>query len=213
MIRTARAVALIAVLVAGCADTTGGGTPSPAPTTASETTGEPSPEPTTQETTQTEIDKPSISIANAPIGGNVEEDGVEQCAEVNWLGRSPIPDGTTVSLGPAALRPRGVFEFDRGSCPGDVRSCADMKWQSSDFTPCYVGVRQVANGTGAVELVIPVTATCETEKDCESLAEGFGTSQIEFRPIPLETPTPSNGTPGNGTPTNGTPTNGTPSNG
>ncbi|GAB2662229.1 hypothetical protein GCM10009743_43150 [Kribbella swartbergensis] len=189
--------------MAGCADTTdgGGGTPSPAPTTAPDTTGEPSPEPTTPETTQTEIDKPSISIANAPIGGNVEEDGVEQCAEVNWLGKSPIPDGTTISLGAAGLSPDGVFDFYQGACPGDVRACADVKWQSGDFKPCYVGVKQVANGTEAVDLVIAVQAVCETEKDCESLAEGFGASQIEFQPIPLETPggeTPTNGTPSNG---------------
>ena len=212
MSRTALAVALFAVLVAGCADTPNGGdTPSPGPTTASETTGEPSPEPTDPETTQTEVDKPSISIANAPIGGDVEEDGVEQCAEVNWLGKTPIPAGTTISLDAPRLRPGGVFEFYHGSCPGDVRACADVKWQSGDFKPCYVGVRQVANSTEVVDLVIGVEAVCETEKDCQSLAKGFGTTQIDFDPIPLETPTSE--TPTNGTPSNGTPTNGTPSNG
>ena len=196
MSRTALTVALFAVLVAGCADTPNGdGTPSPAPTT-SETTGEPSPEPTTPETTQTQQTKPSIKIANAPIGGNVEEDGVEQCAEVNWLGKNPIPDGTTISLGAAGLAPEGVFEFYQGSCPGDVRTCADVQWQSDDFKPCYVGARQVANGTEDVSLVIPMEATCETDEDCQSLVEGFGKSQIRFRPDVLETPTsetPSNG--------------------
>ncbi|MEU4602219.1 hypothetical protein AB0F43_04480 [Kribbella sp. NPDC023972] len=190
MLRRLVTVVAIAALLAGCDDTPdGGGTPSLAPTTASETTGEPSPEPTTQETTQTEVDKPSISIANAPIGGDVEEDGVEQCAEVNWLGKSPIPDGTTISLGPAELSRSGVFEFYQGACPGDVRACTDVKWHSGDFKPCYVGVRQVAHSTESVSLVIPVEATCETEADCQNLAKGFGDSQIDFDPIPLETPT------------------------
>jgi hypothetical protein len=194
MITTILAVGAVAALVlAGCADTP---TPSPGPTTASETTGEPSPEPTDPETTQTQQGKPSISIANAPIGGDVKEDGVEHCAEVNWLGKSPIPDGTTISLGAPGLDPPGVFELYRGACPGDVRSCADVKWVSGDFKPCYVGARQVANGTEDVHLVIPMDATCETEEDCQSLIEGFGTSQIRFRPDVVETPaseTPSNG--------------------
>lgn len=199
MITRLLAVTAVAALVlAGCADTPA---PSPGPTTVSESTGEPSPEPTDPETTQTQQNKPSISIANAPIGGNVEEDGVEQCAEVNWLGKNPIPAGTTISLGAASLAPTGVFEFYQGSCPGDVRACADVKWQSGDFKPCYVGVRQVANGTDSVDLVIPMEATCETDEDCRSLVEGFGDTQINFDPITLETP--SNGTPSNGTPSNG----------
>jgi hypothetical protein len=206
MLRKLVAVAAVVVLMVGCADTpNGNGTPSPAPTT-SETTGEPSPEPTTTLSPQPTEDKPAISIANAPIGGNVEEDGVEQCAEVNWLGKSPIPAGTTISLGPPGLRPSGVFEFYQGSCPGDVRACTDVKWQSGDFKPCFVGVRQVANSTESVDLVIPVQAVCETEEDCQSLTKGFGTTQIDFEPIELETPATES--PANGTPTTATPSNG-----
>jgi hypothetical protein len=193
-----RILAVAVLILAGCADTSDGGTPAPAPTTASETTGEPPPEPTTPETTQTLQKKPSISIANAPIGGNVEEDGVEHCAEVNWLGKNPIPAGTTISLGTAGLAPTGVFEFYQGSCPGDVRTCAAVKWQSGDFKPCYVGARQVANGTKPVDLVIPIEAVCATDEDCKSLAEGFGDSQIDFDPIPLETPSPTTETSSSG---------------
>lgn len=196
MITRLLAVAAFGVLMlTGCADTPNGGE---TPATASESTGEPSPEPTDPESTQTEVDKPSISIANAPIGGNVEEDGVEQCAEVNWLGKNPIPGGTTISLGAAGLSPGGVFEFYQGACPGDVRNCADVKWQSGDFKPCFAGVRQVANSTESVDLVIPMTATCETDQDCESLVEGFGDSQIDFDPIPLEKPTTEPPTPSGG---------------
>ncbi|TDD28256.1 hypothetical protein E1218_07620 [Kribbella turkmenica] len=204
MRRTAVAVVVLAVLVAGCQDTPdGNGTPSP---TITETTGEPSPEPTTLETTGTRIDEPSIEIANAPIGGNVEEDGVEQCAEVNWLGKNPIPGGTTISLGSVRLSAQGVFELYQGSCPGDVRACADVRWQSGDFKPCYVGARQVANGTEDVYLVIGMTAVCETQDDCDGLVEGFGESQIRFRPMFLETPTTeptSEGTPSSEMPSDG----------
>jgi hypothetical protein len=56
----------------------------------------------------------------------------------------------------------------------------------------------VANGTEAVDLVIPMTATCETDQDCQSLVEGFGDSQINFDPIQLETPTPESPTPSDG---------------
>ncbi|WP_433167454.1 hypothetical protein [Kribbella sp. CA-247076] len=207
MRRTAVAVVLLAVLAAGCQDTPNG-TPSP---TFTETTGEPSPEPTTPETTGTRIDEPSISTASAPIGGNVEEDGIERCAEVNWLGKSPIPDGTTISLGAAGLSSSGVFELYQGACPGDVRACADVRWQSGDFKPCYVGARQIGNGTEDVTLIIPMEATCKTQDDCDSLLEGFGKSQIRFRPDVLETPTtepPTTEPTSEGTPTSETPSDG-----
>jgi hypothetical protein len=207
---TAVAVVLLAVLTAGCQDTpNGNGTPSP---TVTDTTGEPSPEPTTPETTGTKINKPSISTANAPIGGNVEEDDVEQCAEVNWLGKKPIPGGTTISLGSADLVPSDVFEFFQGACSGDIRTCADVQWQSGEEPkPCSVGVRQVANGTGQVTLVMSISATCETQADCDGLLEGFGKSQINFDPIPLETPTtepPTSEPTSEGTPSSEMPSDG-----
>lgn len=188
MHRLTVAVALVAVLLAGCSDTPSEtDTPTPGPTT--EQTDEPSPEPTDPETPQTQQQKPSISIANAPIGGDVDREGDERCAEVNWLGKSPIPDGTTIALGRARLDPGGIFEFYQSACPGDARACADVKWQSGAFEPCYVGVRQVADGTDSVVLVIPMQATCDSEQDCKSLVAGFGTSQISFEPDFLETPT------------------------
>ncbi len=175
-----------AVLLVGCSDTPG---PTPEPTVTETTTGEPSPEPTTPETTRTKQTKPSIAIANAPIGGNVDSDGVERCAEVNWLGRSPIPDGTVIHLGRPRLDPEGVFELDQSACPGDARKCTDVRWQANNFKACHVGARQVANSTDDVTLVIPMSATCESEEDCQSLVAGFGGSQIRFQPDVLETPT------------------------
>lgn len=204
MHRTVVAVVVLAVLTAGCQDTpNGSGTSSP---TFTETTGEPSPEPTTPETTGTEVDKPSIEIANAPVGGDVRSDGLEQCADVNWLGREPIPDGTTITVGKAYLDPSGVFRFHQDACPGGARTCAGVTWEGGNPEPCYVGVRQVAHGSEDVVLVVEIAATCETDKDCQSLAKGFGKSQIKFEPEPLETPTtepPSNGTPTSETPSNG----------
>lgn len=185
------AVAVIAVLLAGCSDTTsGGGTPAPGQAT-SEATGEPSAEGTGAETAQPRQSKPSIEIVSAPIGGNVEADGLRQCAEVNWLGRSPIPDGTAIRLGSPGLDPDGVFEFDQSSCSGDLRPCSDVEWQSVNFKPCYVGVRQVENGSDDVSLIIPVKATCTSQEDCDSLVDGTGGSQIRFTPDTIWTPTAS----------------------
>jgi len=185
------AVAVIAVLLAGCSDTTSnGGTPNPGQT-QSEQTGEPATEATGPDTAQPQQSRPSLEIASAPIGGNVEADGLRQCAEVNWLGRSPIPDGTAIRLGSPGLDPHGVFEFDQSSCSGDLRPCADVEWQAVNFKPCYVGVRQVANGSDDVSLIIPVDATCASQEDCDSLVDGTGGSQIRFTPDTIETPSPT----------------------
>jgi hypothetical protein len=182
-------VSVLILLLAGCSDTSGdGGTAPTEVTAASSGTSEPPPEPTDTESTQTKQRQPSISILSAPIGGNVEADGVNQCAEVNWLGRNPIPDGTTIVLGTPSLDPDGVFAFEQSSCAGATRTCADVRWQASAFAPCWIGVRQLKNGSKQVTLVIPVDATCATQSDCDSLARGKGTSQIRFDPAQLDTP-------------------------
>ena len=173
-------IAMVAVLLAGCSDTNDGGTPTPGVLTTPDDTGEPAPEPTNPESSQAPQQQPAIELASAPIGGNVDVDGSKQCAEVNWLGRNPIPDGTTIKLGTPGLDPGGVFDWDQSSCAGDLRPCTDVEWQSSSFQPCYVGVRQIANGSKDVSLIIPVAATCATQDDCDSLADGSGGSQITF---------------------------------
>ncbi|MFI7062609.1 hypothetical protein ACIBL3_16625 [Kribbella sp. NPDC050124] len=197
--RTALAVAVVALLIGGCADTpNGGGTPSPAP----ETTGEPSYEPTTPETTQPTRRQPAISIATAPIGGGTDNDGVEHCAQVNWLGRNPLPEGTKLKLGAAALEPTGVFELDQSACPSDRQSCANLEWQTSNLDTCYVGARQIANGTGEVRLIIPIEATCATQDDCDHLVED-DQDKVVFEPDTLETPTDPTTGPSTGTPSGG----------
>ena len=187
-------VSVLVVLVAGCSDTSSdGGTPTPDVTSA-ESTSEPAPEPTEPESSQPQQQQPTINIASAPVGGNVQTDDLTQCAEVNWLGRSPIPDGTRIKLGAPSLDPDGVFEFYQAACSGDLRPCADVQWQTESFKPCYVGVRQVANaeeGTDKIDLVISVDAICATQDDCDSLAAGKGETQIHFQPEIL--PTPSGG--------------------
>lgn len=189
-----RAIAIgLLVLLVGCggSDSTNGTTPTSE--TPSEPTSEPPVEPTDPETTQTTRRQPSLEIASAPIGGNVRDDGDRQCAEVNWLGKSPIPAGTTIKVGSSRLEPGGIFEFDQASCGGNVRACAAVNWQTNEFRPCYVGVRQIANGTEDVELIMSVAATCETEADCQSLVADQGGSQISFSPIELR-PSPESPT-------------------
>jgi hypothetical protein len=81
-----------------------------------------------------------------------------------------------------------------------------VTWEGGNPETCYIGARQVAHGTEDVLLVVEVAATCETDKDCQNLAKGFGESDIRFEPESLETPTtepPSNGTPTGETPSNG----------
>jgi hypothetical protein len=195
------AVAGLLVLPFGCSGNTAGDDPGtivpPDPTTSTqtgpveptETTDDPPVEPTDPETTQTAQKKPSIEIVSAPIGGNVEEteDGY-QCAEVNWLGTNPIPDGTTIKIAAPQLDPDGVFEFAQTGCGDKSPRCtADIVWQGSGFKPCYVGVKQLEEGD-PVELKIPAFAECATEADCNSLEGPNPGSQITFTPTKPSTP-------------------------
>lgn len=146
---------------------------------------EPPVEPTDPETAQPTQQKPSIEIASAPIGGNVEttETGY-QCAEVNWLGRNPIPAGTTIQVGSPHLEPGGVFELDQTGCGDKTPPCdTELVWQSNTFKPCFVGVRQIAIGKSA-QLILSATAECATEADCASLQGQVPGSQISFSPGP-----------------------------
>jgi hypothetical protein len=196
-----RLLAVAVLVLAGCADTPdGGGTP--APTTASETTGEPSPEPTTPETTGTQQNKPSISIANAPIGGAPIDAGVRQCASVAWLA-GEFPDGTTIELGSPALNPEGIFELDQTACPAERRSCADVVWTSDALYSCFVGARQIAKGNRNVQLVIPAKITCATEEDCTNLERELENNGSQVYFVTGELETPSTETPATETPSNG----------
>jgi hypothetical protein len=181
--RTAASAGLL-VLLTGCTDDVGGGTEPPPEVTDSVTATEPPPEPTEPEPPQPSQRKPSIEIASAPIGGNVEVDGETQCAEVNWLGVNPIPEGTTITIGTPHLEPGGIFDLYPPACAEKFRSCAAVVWDTQSFKPCYVGVRQVASGETTVQLIIPVSATCATEEDCKSLEGDRPGSQISFSPGP-----------------------------
>jgi hypothetical protein len=181
--RTAASACLLVLLI-GCTDTNNSGED---PATLVPTQGppgqptEPPVEPTEPETTQAPQQKPSIEIASAPIGGNVETNGDKQCAEVNWLGRNPIPDGTSIKVGAPQLEPGGVFELDQSGCADNLRPCTDVVWQASSFKACHVGVHQIATGD-EVQLIMSVSATCATEADCQSLAGDVPGSQISFSP-------------------------------
>jgi hypothetical protein len=160
------------------------------PTETTDTTDAPV-EPTDPETTQPTQKKPSFKVASAPIGGNhgPTDDGY-QCAEVNWLGTNPIPDGTTIKIGSPQLSPTGVFEFDQAGCGNKSPECTSgIVWQSGGFQPCYVGVKQLKGGD-PVELQIAVDAECATEEDCKSLEGDNPGSQITFTPTQPNTENP-----------------------
>ena len=161
-------------------------------TSSEEPTSEPSVEPTEPESTAPIENKPSIKIANAPIGGNGDR-GPRACAEVNWLGKKPIPDGTTIKLESIHLDdPGGIFELDLGSCAAGLRSCAGLEWKGGDPPACYVGAKQVAFADTSendieVLVILSVTVTCESQADCDSLAadpENSGGSSVGLTPDP-----------------------------
>ena len=161
---------------------------------------EPLSEPTEPESSGPVEKKPSIEIANAPIGGD-DGDGPPGCAKVNWLGKKPIPDGITIKLGSIHLEPKGIFELDQGSCSGDdARSCAGLEWKGSDPPACNVGAKQVAFvDTSRVLVILAVTVTCKRQADCDSLAadpENSEGSSVGFIPnedfrTPSESPSES----------------------
>jgi hypothetical protein len=191
LFRKVLAVAAFAVLVAGCADTTDGGGSTIAPT-ITESTGEPKPEPTTPETTGTKVNKPSINIPNAPIGGSgPDQEGIEQCVEVNWL-QNPLPDGATVTFDSIGLDPEKVFKLDQSACDGDARSCTGLKQTVDSRQACFVGGRQVGPGPGDTDnvyVIIEATVTCETKADCQSVKENSDGSSVTFQAEEIETPT------------------------
>ena len=185
--RTAAPICVVLLmLLAGCSGSSGDeadpGTTLTPTETSSDPTGEPPVESTEPEPPQNTQNKPSIELASAPIGGNIQTEGADQCAEVNWLGRNPIPAGTTIQLGEASLNPTDLFDLYQDACDTDLRPCTEVTWQTTSFTPCYVGARQVARGDRAAKLIIAATATCDTEADCQSLAGDTPGSQISFAP-------------------------------
>jgi hypothetical protein len=182
--------------VVGCtatSDDEAGNSPTTNEPTTTEPTEPPSDEPTIPEPPQPSQGKPALEIANAPIGGNVRADGIYQCAEVNWLGRNPIPAGTAIRTGVVHLDPDGIFTLDQNGCRPDDRPCINVDWQEQNFQPCYVGVRQIASGTEdePVTLIVAAVAVCATLADCTSLVGEQQGSQITFIPAELTSPTES----------------------
>jgi hypothetical protein len=186
MMRGCSALVIIVVLavVAGCRDS--GSRASGEPSNSVEVTpSSPPPEPTGPESPQPTHKKPAVRVASLPIGGDTSVDGLRQCADVNWLGTSPIPDGVDVSIDSISLDPEGVFWLDQESCGSSQQSCAERA-RMVDGEACSVGVRQVAAGDEDVTLVIAGTVTCEELPDCENLVGPDEGSQITFTPEDFE---------------------------
>jgi hypothetical protein len=137
-------------------------------------TTEPQPEPPSPEPPQPTTTRPSIEIANAPIGGD-DGEGPRGCAKVNWLGTKPIPDGITIKLESIRLDSKGIFKLDQDSCSGKAPSCAGLEWKGGNPHACYVGAKQVAfvdtnKEDVEVHVIAAVTVTCKRQADCDSLA-------------------------------------------
>ncbi|HET6985474.1 MAG TPA: hypothetical protein VFI00_02625 [Kribbella sp.] len=206
MIGRLLAIAALAVLAVGCTDSpssvsapssvstpSSGATPSSgsAPTqeqTVTEPTGEPPPEPTDPETTQRKQSKPSVRIANAPVGGSGENAGAQHCVEIRWLGE-PLPEGTTVTLGGPYLgkQKNGIFVLDQSACDDfGGRPCPNVVWRPDDLEPCSIGLRQVANNGPDPDVGIPAFVACTAQKICDDLKRSSGGSDISVFPADIE---------------------------
>ncbi|TDD58113.1 hypothetical protein E1263_20450 [Kribbella antibiotica] len=196
--RAISTVLVILLLVVGCSGTSSNDPPGAAPTEPVLTSDEPAPEPTDPESSQPEEKKPGFGLATAPVGGAPDEAGVEQCAAVSLTGVE-LKEGTTVDLGPVHLEPEGIFQLDDSICK-DRRPCKDVQWKAGSLDSCYVGARQIANGSSEVKVVVPAQVTCATEEDCSDLKATAGKGSFvffipgELTPAPSETPeTPTGG--------------------
>ena len=170
-------------------------------------TTEPSAEPTEPESPQPTQQKPSIKIANAPIGPGADGYGPLGCAEVKWLGTTPIPDGITIKLGSIHLDdPKDIFELDQSICSDDNKapSCVGLEWKGGDPPECYVGAKEVGivdiNEAEDIEvdIILAVTVTCKNQADCDSLAadpKNSVGSSVDFEPRGTLSETPSEPTP------------------
>jgi hypothetical protein len=192
---------IVLALLVGCGggsapDDSSGGSPPEDSTASVEPSGEteatfadPSAESTGPEPPQPTRDQPAIQIASLPVGGSVDADGTSQCADVNWLGKKPLPDGVTVSVTSVGLDPPGVFRLAQEACGSDPGPCVGMRWETDNISSCQVGVSQVAAGEGDVQLIVEGTVTCRELADCEDLVAPGDGSQIAFTPEDLAPPT------------------------
>jgi hypothetical protein len=179
-------VSVVALLLAGCSNTSGdGGTSPPDVTATAGDTTEPAQEPTGPESTQPKQEKPSVRVASLPIGGSSVNDEHPNCFSINLTDTS-IPAGTTIELSEATFKPMGVFEVDDHACPGDLPGCPGVHWTADQHDTCYVGVRQSAK-SGTATLRVPGRATCTTQADCDTLLGRPG-SQIVLTAQTSETP-------------------------
>jgi hypothetical protein len=155
-------------------------------------TTEPSREPTEPESTGPPEKKPSIKIANAPVGGG-QGKGPRACVQLSWLAEEP-PDGTTIKLERIYFtwsgenRPINIFEVDPSSCRGvaDAPVCAaGQEWKRGGQNSCFVGVNQVVPASRTVTVKLRVTVTCERQADCDNVlkqAKDSPGSQVSVTP-------------------------------
>jgi hypothetical protein len=155
------------------------------------TTG-PSLEPTEPESAGPPEKKPSIEIANAPVGGG-QFQGPRDCVQLSWLDL-PIPDGTTIKLESVYFtwqetsEKTTIFEVDPSSCRGVAEAplcAAGQEWKRGGQNSCSVGVNQVVPASRTVTVKLPVIVTCERQADCDSLdaaAKKKGGSQVSVTP-------------------------------
>lgn len=131
--------------------------------------------------------KPSLSVPSLPIGGNVDVDGAQQCAHVNWLGPKPIPHDVVIKLSGFSLDPTDIFRFGGDLCGTSEPTCTtswQWRWDSANLE-CLVPVVQEAEADAdqTVSLVLSGTVFCSQAASCTAFRNA-GESQIVFTPVP-----------------------------
>ena len=175
--RRGAVAAILVLLVTGCSGKSSNSAGVPTETATVDVNTAPATEGTDPEAPQSKQNAgPSISIASLPIGGNVDEDGTQQCAEVNWLGPKPIPQGVTITIDAIGLDPEGIFELD--STCGDRPCQTSWQWVSAtESIDCTVAARQVVDSDQTVTLVLSGTVHCGDDNACDEFRRAAEDSQ------------------------------------
>lgn len=184
LLRIASLVAAV-LLLAGCGGAGGTTSVAPDPVDGSESF-DPSPslEPTGSEEPLPPEQDVSISVPTLPVGGNTDQDGVDQCAHANWLGAT-LPPGVEVVVDQVALDPDGVFSLGEEPCGSGGPACASS-WTWSAETQsqeCTVSATQLVDTDQTVTLVLVGTVRCDSTAACDEFSgsEGlFDGSQLGF---------------------------------
>jgi hypothetical protein len=133
----------------------------------------------------------AISVPSLPVGGGADdEEAVDQCVGVSWLGDDEITDGVSIAVTAVWITPDGVFKMNGSGC-GGTPACAASFSFTSERTDCSVSVTAKAIEGASANLSLRGEARCSAEQEhqCRDLVAHETGQSIQLRqPIPPEQP-------------------------